>query len=504
MRYDEYRAQDGVGLARLVADGEVHPTELLQVALERYREVQPAINAVSLLMEDAGTAAAAKPPEGPFGGVPFLIKDLLQDYAGYPTSGGTGPLRSRSADQHSILVQRWIDAGLVIFGKTTTPEFGGTAITESRTFGVTRNPWDLDRTPGGSSGGSAAAVAAGIVPMAGGNDGGGSIRIPAACCGLFGLKPGRGLVPCGTNGGDYVHGAATEGILSRSVRDSAAMLDVISGSDPGARHPEHRCGRAYADAVHTPPRALRIGFTHESPVDTPVHPEAVRAVEQTAVLLESLGHHVEPAAPRIDGAQLGLDFLTVWMAHAAADLAEACRLAGARPADFDFDTRLMGAIGRGLSARSLVEAYGRWNTYARALADFHGAYDLLLTPTIAEPPGRVGSSMMPAALQTALSMLLKVGAGKVVPYTKSYRDFVFANMAPVPFTQLANLTGRPAMSVPVHRTSDGLPLGSQFVGGLGGEFLLLQLAAQLEAAQPWSHLQPPESALVSSNALSVT
>ncbi|QLY32625.1 amidase [Nocardia huaxiensis] len=491
MRYDEYRGFDAVGLADLVRRGEVHPTELLRVALERCAEVDPALNAISLLMELNGKELAGRAePGGPFAGVPFLIKDLVQDYAGYPTSCGTGPLRGVPATQHSIAVQRWLDAGLVIFGKTTTPEFGSKAITETRTFGATRNPWDTARTPGGSSGGSAAAIAAGIVPMAGASDGGGSIRIPAGSTGLFGLKAGRGLIPSGPVIGDFLLGAATEGVLSRSVRDTAVMFDVLGVPDPGAPYIVARPEQPYRTAVDTPPRRLRIGFSHESPLGTAVDGEAVKAVEDAARLLEELGHTVEPAAPVVDGKQMAFDFMTVWTASAATDLARACAVSGAAATDFDIDTQALAAVGRAVPAPELMAAHGRWNVYTRALSDFHARYDLLLTPTLAEPPLLIGQNRTPALADTLLPPLLRLGAGKVMSRTDFYRDLVTANLAAVPFTQLANITGRPAMSVPTHWTATGLPLGVQFVGPSNSEYLLLQLAAEIETARPWFDRHP--------------
>ncbi|MBL1075916.1 amidase [Nocardia sp. 2] len=491
MKYDEYRGFDALGLAELVERGDVHPTELLRVALERCAEVDPEINAISLLMELNGKELAGRADiRGPFAGVPFLIKDLAQDYAGYPTSGGTGPLRGVRATRNSLNVQRWLDAGLVIFGKTTTPEFGAKAITETRTFGATRNPWDTTRTPGGSSGGSAAAVAAGIVPMAGASDGGGSIRIPAAHTGLFGLKAGRGLISSGPEFGDSLFGAVTEGVLSRSVRDTAAMLDLLSVPDPGAPYAVSRPDQPFRTAVGTPPRRLRIGFSHESPLGTKVHGEAVRAVEDAARLLEELGHTVEPAAPVFDGKQMAFDFMTVWTANAAAVLSRACAVSGSQPTDFDIDTQVLAAVGRAVAAPELMAAHARWNGYTRALSDFHGRYDLFLTPGLAEPPLRIGQHRTPALADTLLPPLLRLGVGKVVSRTDFYRDLVTANLSAVPFTQLANITGRPAMSVPTYWTPAGLPLGVQFVGPSGSEYLLLQLAAEIETARPWFDRHP--------------
>lgn len=494
MRFDEYRSYDAVGLAELVAKGEVHPRELLRLALDRYAEVEPALNAVSLLMEQVGTELAERPTgDGPLAGVPFLIKDLGQDFAGYPTSGGTGPLRGVRAERSSINVERWLAAGLVIFGKTTTPEFGSKGITETRTFGATRNPWNTDRTPGGSSGGSAAAVAAGVVPVAGASDGGGSIRIPAAYTGLFGLKAGRGLVSNGPLFGDLLFGAVSDGVLSRSVRDTAVMLDILSAPDIGGPYAVTRPEKPFREAITEPSRRLRIGYSYESPMGTTVDAEAVRAVEDAVELLVSLGHTVEPAGPAIDGKQLALDFMTVWTSSAAAELEHACKVSGAAASDFDLDTQVLAAVGRAVSAPELMQAQARWNIYTRALGDFHSSYDLLLTPTVAEPALRIGQNRTPAIADTVLPPLLRLGAGKVLSRTDFYVDLITANLAAVPFTQLANITGRPAMSVPTHWTANGLPLGVQFVGPSTSEYLLLQLAAEIESARPWFGKHPNDT-----------
>lgn len=494
MRFDEYRAHDAIGLAELVAAGEVRPIELLELALTRCAEVDPRLDVITTLMEEPARTRAAGPLDGPFAGVPFLIKDLMQDYAGQPTSAGTGPLRAVPAAEHSIVVRRWLDAGLVIFGKTTTPEFGCKAITVSRTFGITRNPWDPTRSPGGSSGGSAAAVAAGIVPVAGANDGGGSIRIPAACTGLFGLKPGRGLVPNGPLAGDSILGAGVQGVVSRSVRDTAAMLDVLSPPDPGAPYTVARPLHPYREAITIPPGPLRIGFTDRSPLGTPVHPHAGAVVTATARLLESLGHRVEPAEPAIDGLQLARDFMTAWTAHLASSVAQTCARTGASTIDFDLDTQAMAAAGRALAAPALVAAADRWNDYTRALAEFHSRYDLLLSPTLAEPPLVVGRDDLSPLLGAVLPHLLRAGAGRIVARTGMYRDIVIGHLSAAPFTQLANVTGRPAMSVPLAITPERLPMGAHFTGPTGSEGLLLRLAAQLEAAAPWFDRHPPEIA----------
>ncbi|MEY7974109.1 amidase [Saccharomonospora xinjiangensis] len=491
MRYDEYRRYDAVGLAGLVARGEVSPAELLEVAIRRAEDVNGRLNAIVHPMYDVARTRAASELSGPFAGVPFLLKDLMQDYAGVPTGSGSRALRHRSPAKHSEVVRRWLDAGLVVFGKTATPEFGLKGVTEPDATGPTRNPWSLDHTPGGSSGGSAAAVAAGVVPVAGASDGGGSIRIPAACCGIVGLKPGRGLVPAGPGHAEHLAGAATDGVVSRTVRDTAAMLDVLARTpDPGAPYPVAVPATSYVElARRTPPR-LRIGFTTRSPLGTPVHADAVAAVDHAATLLGKLGHDVEPAEPGIDGVALARDFMTMWSAQTAVTIAATKRNTGARDREFEVDTRLLAASAHSVRAAEHAEARARWNDYTRALADFHGRYDLMLTPALARPPVRVGELATPPLLRLGGELLLRLRLTGPFTKTRLWHDQVLANLAPVPFTQMANITGRPAMSVPLYRTASGLPLGVQFVGGLGGEATLLALATQLEEEFPWADAEP--------------
>ena len=492
MDYEEYRKFDAVGLAELVAKGEVSPTELLDTAIERADKVNPRLNAIIHPMHDIARQRAAAPLSGPLAGVPFLIKDLGQDFQGLPTGSGSRSLRGHRAAANSIVVQRWLDAGLVIFGKTATPEFGTKAVTESAATGPTRNPWHLDHTPGGSSGGSAAAVAAGIVPVAGASDGGGSIRIPAACCGLFGLKPGRGLVSSGPGQAENFLGAATDGVLSRTVRDTAAMLDVLTAApDLGGPYLPALPDASFTELARREPGKLRIGFTTRSPIGGPVHADAIAAVDHAAKVLADLGHDVEPAEPGVDGEQLSRDFLSAWYANAAATIAEIRRDTGARTRDFEVDTRLLAAGGWAQRAPEYVMAHDRWNTHSRALAAFHERYDLLLTPTLARPPVRVGELATPVAVRMLGEVLLRLNLAGRLTRTKIWADQIIANLGPVPYTQLANLAGRPAMSVPLYRTAQGLPLGVQFVGGLGSEPTLLSLAGQLEAAHPWADQEPP-------------
>ncbi|MGW1678374.1 amidase [Saccharopolyspora sp. NPDC002376] len=492
MDYAEYRCFDAVGLAELVGSGEVAPGELLETAIERAEQVNGRLNAIVRPMFDIARERAAQQLTGPLAGVPFLIKDLHQDYAGVRTGSGSRSTWNFTATRHSATVQCWLDAGLVIFGRTNTPEFGAKGITEPEANGPARNPWHTGHTPGGSSGGTAAAVAAGVVPVAGASDGGGSIRIPAASCGLFGLKPGRGLVPAGPDHAELMNGGATDGVISRTVRDSAVMLDVLTARpDPGGPYLAARPDLPYAEHARRSPGRLRIGFTYRSPLGFPVSPHAVTAVKDAATLLAGLGHDVEEAEPDIDGRQLSRDFLSVWYVQLAHAVDCAQRDLGAAADEFELDTRLLAAAGRETKATEYVEVLARWNSYNRALADFHDRYDLLLTPTLAHPPTRIGELDTPPALGKAIELLLKVRLAGKLARTKPVNDLVLKNLEKVPFTQLANITGRPAMSVPLHTTPDGLPLGVQFVGGLGSEPTLLSLAAQLESEHPWAHREPP-------------
>lgn len=484
----EYQGYDGVGLAQLVAEGKVTAADLLAAAQERTAEVNPRINAVVSTFDVEERPAD---PSRPFDGVPFLIKDLGQDFAGQPTSAGSRSLANVPARRHATVVQRWIDAGLAIFGKTNTPEFGAKGITEPVLFGPARNPWDLARTPGGSSGGAAAAVAAGIVPVAGASDGGGSIRIPAACCGLFGLKVGRGLVPAGPLSGESLHGSAVNGVISRSVRDSAAMLDVLAGPEPTSPYaPQVPAGR-FADEIEREPGRLRIGVYVPSAINPTPDPEAYAAVAAATKLLDELGHEVVelPRAP-YDDAALAKDFLTTWFTSLAWQVAAIKRDTGCGDRAFELDTLLMAALGRGTSGVDYLAALERRHDHVRKLAAFHADHDLLLTPTLATPPPRIGAFDMSSAERIAGVTTLKLHVVPVLTRLGIVDRMITDNLGWVPYTQLANLTGRPAMSVPLHWTADGLPMGVQFVAPLSGEATLLRLAAQLEKASPWADRRP--------------
>ena len=408
MNFTQYLTCDATALAQAVAHGETTPAELLDLALAQHARVHDRLNAICRLMEPQARRQLAQPLAGPFAGVPFLIKDVTHDYAGLPTSNGSRSMLGIVPAEHSTIVRRFLDAGLIIFGKTNLPEFGLKAVTDPVAFGRTNNPWDLTRTPGGSSGGTAAAVAAGIVPMAAASDGGGSIRIPASCCGIFGLRPSRGRVSVGPGSGEIWFGASSEGVLSRSVRDTAAALDLLHGPEPGDPFVIAGPAEPYSELMQRDPGRLRIGYSARSPIGTPVHAEALAAVDGAVELLRGLGHSVEEAMPQIDGAALAASYINIYFGHVGAAVHSA-RTQGARPAHFERLTRVLAALGRAQSAASVVTQLDHWNEFSRALGRFHQRYDLLLTPTVAALPVAHGTGDPTGAELCALQLLERSG-----------------------------------------------------------------------------------------------
>ncbi|MGH2905568.1 MAG: amidase [Solirubrobacterales bacterium] len=493
MDLQEYMQHDATALAALVADGSVTAAELLTLARERAAAVNPKINAIVTPMDAIADARTKEQLSGPFAGVPFLVKDLAQEYKGVATSYGSRALRNDIAKEHSTIVQRWLDAGLVIFGRTNAPEFGAKGITEPELFGPARNPWNLKHTTGGSSGGSGAAVAARIVPAAGANDGGGSIRIPAACNGLVGLKPSRGLTPYGPTYGEPLFGMSVQGVVSISVRDNAGMLDVIAGPEVADEYLAAAHTQSFREQIQQPPRKLRIGYSWDSAITASPDREAIAAVEGAAALLTELGHEVEQVKPPYDDDALARDFLTIWFAALAAQVAFAKERTGAKNSDFEADTLAIAELGRAGGAIKPAQALARRQDYLRSLLEFQQSYDIFLTPTLAKPPVKVGEIATPPALQKASRAISALHGGKLLEKVSILDQMIDENLGWVPYTQLANLTGRPAINVPLHWTDAGLPLGVQFVGGLGDDGLLLQLAAQLETARPWAGRVAPVS-----------
>ncbi|MFN3581015.1 MAG: amidase [Pseudomonas sp.] len=489
----EFMRHDGTALADMVARGDTSAAELLDTAISQYHRLNPHINAVCQPMFEIARRRVAEPLSGPLAGVPLLIKDAVQDYAGLPTGSGSKVFSRVPAQRHSHMVKRLLDAGAVIMGKTNTPELALKGVTDPEVFGPSRNPWNTAHTTGGSSGGSAAAVAAGMVPLAGANDGGGSIRIPAACCGLFGLRPSRGRVSVGPGHGEIWEGASSDLVLCRSVRDAALALDVLSGPNPGDPFVIAPPAAPFRELAQREPGRLRIGFSSRSPVDTPVHPEAVRAVEDAVRLLQSLGHEVVEAEPVYDGQALARCYLNMYFGQVAATLDQA-REMGARDEEFELLTRTLAAFGRSMTSARYINSQRQWNQFSQALGLFYQQHDLYLTPTIAHPPVRHEQGQLPAGQAKVLNWLLGTGLLPLLArwgaLDNMVADMARKNLTYVPFTQLANLTGTPAMSVPLYWTAAGLPLGVQLCGPSGSEALLLQLASQLEQAQPWADKWP--------------
>lgn len=485
MRLDEYMSFDATGLAGLVRKGEVTAVELLALAREREAQVNPRINAIIAHIDEADARAADPLLAGPFAGVPFLVKDLAQEYKGCPTSYGSRAFSRYVAAEHALIVQRFLDAGLVIFGKTNMPEFGIKNVTEPECWGPARNPWNTAHTPGGSSGGSAAAVAAGIVPAAGGNDGGGSIRTPAACNGLVGLKPSRGLAPYGPQTGEPFFGLVTQGVLTRTVRDSAGLMDAMVGRSPTADYDGPVPATPFRTQIESEPGPMRIGFSAKSALTADPDPEAVAAVQSAAARLASLGHHVEEVDLPYDEWALARDFLTIWFAGFAFLVALAEQQAGARSRDFEADTLAVAELGRAAGVVRLQLALANRNVHVRSLSAFHERFDYLMTPTTAKPPLPVGATTSSRTVQTASRLLHRLRGGKLLQRLGILDDLISESLGWAPYTHLANMTGRPALTIPLHWTASGLPLGVQLVGRLGADGDLLRIAAQLERAQPW-------------------
>jgi len=451
--------------ARLVRDKKVSAVELAELYLERIARLDPELNSFVTVcgneaLEDARVADASA-DERPFRGVPIAVKDLTAT-AGIRTTYSSRAFADNIPDFDTAVVRRLREAGFVILGKTNTPEFGTVAFTESELNGNTRNPWNPECTPGGSSGGAAAALAAGLLPLAHGTDGGGSIRIPASCCGVFGLKPSRGRVS--TAPFPSLEGLSTSGPISRSVADAAALLDVLSGYEPGdpwwAPPPE----RAFTEEPGAPPGRLRIAVTAEPPIEASVHTDCSAALEGAADLLASLGHEVFEATPPWTGAGLLDAFIAVWRVS---------------PALYAVDPELQTPLNRGLadsarasSAADYAQAAFHLQTAARRIVAFWQHTDVVLTPTLALPPVSIG--WQEEGVEGAIEQL--------------ERNTLFT-----PFTAVANLTGLPAVSLPLHWSGEGLPIGVQAIGPPAGDAVLLRLAAQLEEARPWASKRPPIS-----------
>jgi amidase len=469
--FGDYLRYDAVGLADLIRRRQVSPLELLDEAIARSEAANPRLNAIVHKCYDAARERAGQSlPDSPLAGVPFLIKDITY-MRGLPCTSGSRLFADYVPDHDAEIVARYRAAGLVIYGKTNTPEFGLNVSTEPALFGACHNPWDLNRTAGGSSGGAAAAVAAGLLPAAHATDGGGSIRIPASCCGLVGLKPTRARNPQGPDVGEGWSGMSTGHVVSRSVRDSAAFLDATHGPAAGDPYCAPPFAGSFLAGMTQAPRRLKIALDTETLTGMPTDPACVEAVNRAARLCESLGHVVEIASPQFDRAVFRAATGVAVSANVAnmvdSRLAELGRALTER--DVEPNTRATVEYGRSLAAPRFAAAVQTIHKTGRAVARFHETYDVMLTPTLVSPPVPLGW----------LDTVKLDGAAFADRFARFWG-----------FTNLQNATGQPAISLPLYWSDAGLPVGVQFVGRFGDDLLLLQLAAQLEQAQPWFDRRP--------------
>ncbi len=471
-KINEYPSLDATALAALVKQKQVKAIELVDAAIERIEHLNSTLNAVVTPMyEQAREAANGKLTNGPFAGVPFMLKDLGAPFAGVRMTMGSVFMRHFVPDHDNELVARLKRAGLIIVGKTNTPELGILPTTEPRLFGPTHNPWDIDRTPGGSSGGSATAVAARFVPMAHANDGGGSIRIPASCCGLFGAKPTRARNPLGPDFGDLFSGLVIDHAVTRTVRDSAALLDATAGPDIGDPYWAPPPARPFLQEVGADPGRLRIAFTKTTPGGVKVHPDCISAVEDAAALCSELGHEVVEAVPQVNGELVTMNFMVLWAVGCAWTIDGLGLIMGKAPAPDQFEplTWALYQMGRQQSGSSYLFSLTILQRVARDIARFFMTHDVWLTPTLGEPPVPLGTFDSPP--ENPLEGLRRA-------------------IAFVPFTPICNATGQPAMSVPLYWNAEGLPVGVHFIGRFGDEATLFRLAGQLESARPWADRRP--------------
>jgi amidase len=468
---DDFSALDATAQAALIASGAASAGELVDAAIDRIERTDGRLNAViHRRFDDARKEAATA--SGPFAGVPFLVKDAVCHTAGDPYHVGMRALKDAGwiEREDTWLARRFRDAGFVFVGKTNTPELATSCTTEPLAYGPTRNPWDDTRSTGGSSGGSAAAVAAGLVPVAHGNDMGGSIRFPASMCGIVGLKPTRARTTLGPDFGEYWGPLTHEFVLTRSVRDTAGVLDAVSGAAPGDPYTAPPPARPYRDEIGAPPGRLRIGYLTQTPAGSPSHADVVDGVETTARLLSELGHDVDAAdIPDLDDSY-NHGFVTVLSSAVARDVGRWSERLGHDITDeLEPTNAFFAAMARGYSSVDYVAAVEAMQAWSRRIATWWIDHDVLVVPTSPEPPVRLGV-LAPDNPDPA--------AGTLMAHLVSFC---------APF----DVTGQPAMSLPLHWTGDGLPIGVQLVGAYGREDVLLRVAAQLEQARPWANRRPP-------------
>ena len=493
---NNFSSHDALSLAELVRSGQVSARELVNASIENIEALNPRINAVIHKMYDGALKQAENPVDGPFAGVPFMLKDLLSWYAGEPIASGSNFCKGWIPPFDTEIVKRYRASGVIVVGKTNTPEFGLTPFTEPKAFGPTLNPWNLGRTTGGSSGGSAAAVASGMVPWAGGGDGGGSIRIPASCCGIFGLKPTRGRTPAGPVVGEHWQGAAIEHVLTRSVRDSAAMLDAISGPDVGAPYYAIPPERPYIEEIGRDPGKLRIAFTSKPLLGHAMHDDCKAALADTVTLLDTLGHDLIEAEPQVNREEFNRAFLILICGETHAGLLDSAKLTGRslNPSEIEPTTWALHLLGGAISAGEFARADHYLRSWSRKLGEFFENFDLLITPTLGVPPFPTGS-LQPKSHELAMMKILgRLRAGGILKMLGALEKTAAEIFDAIPSTPLFNISGQPAMSVPLYWNSENLPIGTHMIGRYGDEATLFRVASQLEQARPWMNRRPPVSA----------
>jgi amidase len=470
----EYTSHDGLGLAQLVARKEVKPEELVAAAMAAISKVNPKLNAVlQTFPKEAAAEIKRGLPAGPFTGVPFLIKEIMLHAKNVPCNMGSRLAQGLVFPEDTDLMARFRRAGLVLVGTTQTPDFAYGPTTEPVLYGPARNPWDLTRSTGGSSGGSCASVAAGIVPIAHGNDGGGSIRLPASCNGLVGLKPSRDRIPTGPDLTDPVSGLAVEFAVTRTVRDAAALLDAVAGPDVGAPGHPVPPARPYRDEVGAPPGRLRIAWTTTPASGEKIDLECEKAVHETVRLLEDLGHTVVEDYPRHDWGAYVQSLHVIWTSNMACAVDQVAAALGRKPGPDNLEVGTLACYedGKRFTAVDLLNAIAHDQLLARLVSAFFEKIDVLVTPTIPRLPAPLGELNQNRQGMTGMEWTRQV--------------FAF-----VPFTPIFNTTGQPAMSLPLHWSAGGLPVGVQFAGRFGDEATLFRLASQLEQARPWAGKRP--------------
>ncbi|BAU27772.1 amidase [Aneurinibacillus soli] len=474
MNIVEFSTYDGLGLAELVKSKQVTPEELVQLSVKAIKELNPDLNAVvSILEEEAISEIEEGLPEGPFQGVPFVIKELVLHAKNIPFSAGSRLAEGSVLPVDSELMKRFRKAGFVTVGTTTTPEFGYNAATEAVLYGPTRNPWNVNHSPGGSSGGSAAAIASGMVPVGHANDGGGSIRIPASCSGLVGLKPTRGRIPAGPYNSEPLNGIAIEFALTKTVRDTAYLLDAVSGPDIGCYGWPESPSEEYKKIIERPVKPLKIAWTGRPASGVPVDEECLMALHETVQLCEDLGHIVVEDRPEYEVEPFSLATLQIWTANIYKMINGVAKASGKTPSDKNIESAIWQCYlyGKEMKASELLDAIEINATVSRQVGQFFSDYDVLLSPTMAALPAKIGF----------------LNANNPSIDAKQWTEQIFTY---APFTNLFNATGQPSISLPLKWSAAGLPIGMQFTGRFADEATLLQLATQLEKAHQWKDKKP--------------